>query len=224
MATEPRLLDPQELAIVAKLSRETRQWSQEQLAELSGLSVRTIQRVERGQPADLHTRRALARAFRFDDIDAFNKPFAIPTQEEQKAEREKFDREHVILAALPLVSGRQLAKLAEEHEADVCKPGVDLERRADEEFAALVDELREYRDCAELYSEVQKFEIYDSFQQRLERLKSMGVSLCHATRPMQWPAIGSTQEPLSLRALYLVAFPLGEEPKQFATPRSVAIG
>ena len=38
--------------IVRKL-RIQRGWSQEQLAELTGLSVRTIQRVERGQSAGL---------------------------------------------------------------------------------------------------------------------------------------------------------------------------
>ncbi len=38
--------------LVQKL-RLQRGWSQEQLAELSGLSVRTIQRLERGQPASV---------------------------------------------------------------------------------------------------------------------------------------------------------------------------
>ena len=210
--------------MVARLFREMRQWSQEQLAELSGLSVRTIQRVERGQPADLDTRRAMARAFQFDDIDTFNKPFAIPTPEEQQVEKEKFERENVMLDALPLASGKQLAQLAEEHQLDLCTPGFDLARQADEEFAALVDELHDYRDCAELYSEVQKFEIYDSFQKRIDDLRVMGVSLCHATRRIQYKARALDAEPLRMRALYLVAFPLGQEPKQFATPRSMAIG
>lgn len=35
--------------IIRKL-RLQRGWSQEQLAELTGLSTRTIQRIERGQP------------------------------------------------------------------------------------------------------------------------------------------------------------------------------
>lgn len=48
--------------IVRKL-RLQRAWSQEQLAELSGLSVRTIQRLERGQAAGLETYRSLASVF-----------------------------------------------------------------------------------------------------------------------------------------------------------------
>ena len=38
-------------------------WSQEQLAELSGLSVRTIQRIERGQSAGIESLKSLAAVF-----------------------------------------------------------------------------------------------------------------------------------------------------------------
>jgi len=40
--------------LIQKL-RLQRGWSQEQLATISGLSTRTIQRLERGQPASLET-------------------------------------------------------------------------------------------------------------------------------------------------------------------------
>ena len=55
-------IDP---ATVRRL-REQRAWSQEQLAELAGLSVRTVQRVETGNGASLETRMALAAAFGVD--------------------------------------------------------------------------------------------------------------------------------------------------------------
>jgi len=38
-------------------------WSQEQLAELSGLSIRTIQRIERGQKPSLESLKSLAAVF-----------------------------------------------------------------------------------------------------------------------------------------------------------------
>ncbi|QIL21822.1 helix-turn-helix domain-containing protein [Thermomonas sp. HDW16] len=41
-------------------------WSQQQLAELSGLSVRTIQRIERGMPASTETLKSLASIFEID--------------------------------------------------------------------------------------------------------------------------------------------------------------
>ncbi len=41
-------------------------WSQEQLAELTGLNVRTIQRLERGQKPGMESARALAAVFELD--------------------------------------------------------------------------------------------------------------------------------------------------------------
>lgn len=46
-----------------KKLREDRGWSQEQLAEISGISVRTIQRIESGQRASLETLKCLAAVF-----------------------------------------------------------------------------------------------------------------------------------------------------------------
>lgn len=54
--------------IVRKL-RLQRGWSQEQLAELSGLSVRTIQRIERGQNAGLESLKSLAAVFELEVSD-----------------------------------------------------------------------------------------------------------------------------------------------------------
>ena len=51
--------------LVQKL-RLQRGWSQEQLAELSGLSVRTVQRIERGLPASNETLKSLASVFEID--------------------------------------------------------------------------------------------------------------------------------------------------------------
>jgi transcriptional regulator with XRE-family HTH domain len=51
--------------IVRKLRLE-RGWSQEQLAEFSGISVRTIQRMERGKRVGLETLKCLAAVFETD--------------------------------------------------------------------------------------------------------------------------------------------------------------
>ncbi|WP_376778826.1 helix-turn-helix domain-containing protein [Serratia fonticola] len=219
-----RLLTPAELAICIKLFREMRQWSQEQLAEISGLNVRTIQRVEQGLSASLDTRRALAGAFEFEDIDALNKPFTIPSEEELKVEKEKFDREHVTLTAIPLTTGKQLAKLVETCTMDLSETAFELAREADEVFAALVDYFRGYRDCADMYSEMQKFEVYDEMQSYIDALKTLGVSLRYAERKMQvkWGS-ETDSKPMPVNVLYVVCFPLGKEPEQFAAPKSGGI-
>ncbi|WCM85463.1 helix-turn-helix transcriptional regulator [Acidovorax sp. NCPPB 3859] len=221
---QTRLLTSAELASCIRIFREMRQWSQEQLAAISGLNVRTVQRVEQGLSASLDTRRALARAFEFEDIDALNKPFTIPSKKELKAAKENFDREHVTLTAIPLTTGKQLAKLAEICSMDLSEPGFELTREADKTFAALVDYFRDYRDCADAYSETQKFEVYDEMQSYIDALKTLGVSLRYAERKIQvkWGA-ELDSKPMPVNVLYVVAFPLGKEPEQFATPKSGGI-
>ncbi len=48
--------------VVRKL-RIQRGWSQDQLAQFSGLSIRTIQRIERGKTAGLESLKSLAAVF-----------------------------------------------------------------------------------------------------------------------------------------------------------------
>lgn len=52
--------------MIVKKLRTQRNWSQEQLAEFCGLSVRTIQRVESGSSASIETLKSLASVFEVD--------------------------------------------------------------------------------------------------------------------------------------------------------------
>jgi|SRR5690554_4179127 len=74
--------------IVRKL-RLQRGWSQDQLAQMSGLSIRTIQRIERGQNPGLDSLRSLAAVFEVDISDLQEEqPMANETSftyEEQQA-------------------------------------------------------------------------------------------------------------------------------------------
>ncbi len=65
--------------IVRKL-RTKRSWSQEQLADFSGLNVRTIQRVEKGQKASLETLKCLASVFEVD-IDTLTEEITVINKE-----------------------------------------------------------------------------------------------------------------------------------------------
>ena len=51
--------------LIQKL-RLKRGWSQQQLAQASGLSTRTIQRVEAGHPASVETLKSIAAVFEVD--------------------------------------------------------------------------------------------------------------------------------------------------------------
>jgi transcriptional regulator with XRE-family HTH domain len=84
--------------LIQKL-RLKRGWSQEQLAKASGLNVRTIQRIEAGQPASTETLKSIAAVFEVDfstlnQETVMNATTAEPVANHQdQLEREAF--EHV---------------------------------------------------------------------------------------------------------------------------------
>ncbi|WP_318468448.1 2TM domain-containing protein [Photobacterium leiognathi] len=76
--------------IIRKL-RLQRGWSQEQLSQLSGLSIRTIQRIEQGQKAGLESLKSLAAVFEIQVSDLqmeppMNKEITITEDENQALE------------------------------------------------------------------------------------------------------------------------------------------
>jgi len=220
--TPSHLLTPAEIGACIRRFRQSRHWSQEQLAEISGLNVRTVQRVEQGDSASFDTRRALARAFDFNDIDALNKPFSLPTEEELHAAQAQFERDYITLAVAPLATGRELAGLVVSCDMDLSEPAFELPREAATVFAALVDYYREYRDCHDLYSEIDKLDVYDELQQHIEALRELGVSLSHGQRTVGI-RMGSGA-PMDATVLYVVAFRRGHEPEQIVTPKAARIG
>lgn len=218
---QARLLTLEELAIVVRLMREALQWSQETLAELAGIHPRTIQRVENAKSASFDTRRALARAFEFEDIDAFNKPFTIPTAEEIQAEKERIERDYVTVPAHPITTGYQLAQLAEASTLDVIQPGFQISRDAHEVFAALTDYFHEYRDCASDYPARDKLAIYDELQEMIDDLHKHQVAVHYATRDVYLRTRGEQPglEPMKAQITYLIAFERGKAPEQFSVQK-----
>ena len=63
--------------------RLERHWSQEQLAEMSGLSLRTIQRIENGENASLESLKALASVFETDIADSDKEEELAQARKEQ---------------------------------------------------------------------------------------------------------------------------------------------
>lgn len=219
---KPRLLTHVELGAFIKIYREMRQWSQETLSALSGLSTRTIQRTERGDPSAPDTRRALARAFEFEDIDIFNKPMQIPTDDELAAERKRIEEEYLTINATTLSSGKVLAQYAEVARMDMTSERDELSGEAAATFAQLTDYMRDYRDVATDYSAIAKLDIHAELQEIIDRLSSLGVTIVAATRKIR--IIGRNWEdktPWDCDLLYMVACKKGNEPSTLIVPKKV---
>ena len=71
-------------------------WSQQQLAEASGLSVRTVQRIEAGYPASTESLKSLAAVFEVDfstlNPEQNMSPTASSLSEQQEQEAFKYVR------------------------------------------------------------------------------------------------------------------------------------
>jgi transcriptional regulator with XRE-family HTH domain len=74
--------------LIQKL-RLKRGWSQQQLADASGLSVRTIQRLENGQPASTESLKCLAAVFEVD-LSTLQVPEATMDTNTDRQEAEAF--------------------------------------------------------------------------------------------------------------------------------------
>jgi transcriptional regulator with XRE-family HTH domain len=64
-------------------------WSQQQLADFSGLSVRTVQRLEAGQPASTETLKSLAAVFEVDFASLNPEPSMTTATAPNTSEREE---------------------------------------------------------------------------------------------------------------------------------------
>ncbi len=222
--TLPRQLTPKEVALLVRTLREAHQWTQATLAEIAKVTERTVQRVEAGDPSDLHTRRALATALGCEDPDAFNRKMAIPTEDEARRLKEEFERDHLILDAAEMKTGRQLATLFESGTMDMSTPTDDMPEKAARDFAVLLDYLRDYRDIADEYGEVQKLDVYAEVQQYIDAISAAEFLIMAATRRAklvgeQW----ENKTPWEVNLVYLTTAAKGREQLKMAVPRRVQL-
>lgn len=80
--------------------------------------------------------------------------------------------------------------------------------------------LRDYRDCAELYTSTARLEVFEELQTMIERLEELGVTLRYATcSVIQNTTSDSRQEALPVGGvLYLVGFRESEAPEESSPP------
>ncbi len=217
----PRLLTSEEFGLLIFISRDGRKWSQETLAELSRLSVRTIQRIEKGEPASKDTKRALASAFGCEDLDKFDKPTKIMTAEEIAKYQKEIEKQYLTLKVTLITSGRQLAELASQMNANVFSCDAKVKGQTEIDLANLMDYVREYGESAELYSETDKLSVYSDFQELIDSLMTNEISLCFALRKGSLKNSNALNLPLNV--LYITAFNKGEEPDTFLVEKRISM-
>ena len=220
---ELRQATPMEVATVVKMFRKMRGWSQDTLATLARLEVRTVQRVERGERSSLDTKRAICAAFGLEDLDAFSRFEEMPTSSEAEKQRKEFERAHVVLDLVP-ADGRSIVALLMELSdyGALCHQGLaEMGGEAQDAFAFILDFVRDCMDIRDVASKSDMLGYGDELQRGVDALAAVGQSLFAARRRAGVVARNSGDQlgaPLPLEILYLVTAPGGSRPGQGGRP------
>lgn len=213
-----------ELAIIVHMLRSARGWTQETLAELAGVNVRTIQRVEDGQGGSGDTLRAIARAVEAEDLDFLVRPQSFPTEAGLKRRADAFEREHLMLDAAPAPTGRAVEAFMGGLNMLSCTD-TDIEDAALlEDAASLFDYLRDYLDVKAEVSHQQRLSIAADLEAIIGRLRDGGwtpfVAVRH-TKLMNDHWADKTPWPVTIG--YLTLLPKGQILAKLAVPRRIRL-
>src|SRR5262249_22531017 len=151
-------------------------WSQATLAEITRLNERTIQRVESGEPSSFDTLRAIAKAFKCDDIDVFNKPTRLANTEKLKAFWDELNKTTMIVPITRIQDARTLRTMSEAARCFAVDEFGELSTEAREAFASIVDELHEYNDFIKLYSMSERLELDREIDAHLKTIADAGAA------------------------------------------------
>lgn len=157
------------------MTRYVKGWTQEDLANASGLCVRTIQRIERGKKVTPYAKDAVFRAFGIKDKGFFEKPMQVPNIE-------KIQNELDLITLQKVSSGKQLRQMIEASHAHLFHSLQSFFVKEERVIAELKDFITNYIDCCDLYSEVAKVDADCEIQTLLDKIISPGLSIAFAMR------------------------------------------
>ncbi|WP_341991852.1 helix-turn-helix transcriptional regulator [Azorhizobium sp. AG788] len=213
-----------ELAIIVQMLRSSRGWTQETLAEIAGLSVRTVQRIEDGQGGSADTLRAVARAVEAPDMDFLIRAQQFPTEAGLKRRAEAFEREYLMLDATPAPTGRAMEAFMCSLNMLSCTDSEIEDEALLEAAASLFDYLRDYLDVKSEVSHQQRLTVATELEAIIRRLRDGGwtpfVAVRH-TKLMNDQWVEKTPWPVTIG--YLTLLPKGQANAQLAVPRRISL-
>jgi hypothetical protein len=147
----------------------------------------------------------------------------VDTAEDIAAEKQRLEKDYVGISVESPACGRSLA--AAVHGADASALHVFGEPPAEVEtaFASLVDYLRDYGDCADLYSEVQRVDVFRDLDKLLAQLaaRRFTVAVGHQEAVLATPSASSPSVPW--RVVYFACHPVGRPMTTMFVPRRVSL-
>lgn len=220
--TSPRVMNPAEIALIVRTMRTAKGLTQETLADLAGITTRSIQRLEKAEPTSIDVRRAVARALEIADLDVFNRVHDLGAYAKAADEAAKRVKNMLTLPVTVMKSGKALAELAERMTMHWANVPDDIAQEAREELASLLDYLRDYGDIHEEYSYSDKIELHDTLSGYLDRIAKLGFSVCCAERATK--VVGKNwvdKTPWPVTVVYFMVAERGKEPTSTMVPKAL---
>ncbi|GLS42875.1 hypothetical protein GCM10007884_08600 [Methylobacterium brachythecii] len=230
MIPDATTLRPEILAIWVRSIRTTMNWSQEALAAAAGVNVRTVQRVEKGEPSTINTRRALARGLGYDDFGVFDDPSFVQTVEGMldtigTASREASGRQHpdhVPVEIRPVQGGADLEQLVDRAQAIVFHCEDQAPRPARESVAAMFDLMGDLKDLWVEMSFGQRLGYRDDLARLKDEIEGHGMDLYWALRPTRLVGESWTDKtPVSTTIGYLTIVSNEKKLTSIMVPRKI---
>ncbi len=220
-------MPPKIFAIWVKTIRKASEMSQDALAAASGITERTVQRVESNGKASMTTRRCLARGLGYEDHDIFDDPTFVATAtdalneafaEYAKGAQDNYP-DHLKLAVEPVNNGAQITVLFGQCHAwaYMCDDSANVEGQ--DVSAALFDNVQDYGDIWNELPPSGRFEAQGAFTEMLEGIVGHGLCVYVAIRYAKLAPVAKGQAPMPFNIGYLIVVPAGQSPSQILVPK-----
>lgn len=231
METNTAMLPTAMLGFWVKCVRKSMNWSQEAVAEASGVTVRTVQRIEAGEPSSVSTRRSLARGLGYDNHGIFDTPdFAMSVHKilseiggaNQEAMEKQFP-DRITLPAERIKGGDALGRIADISNGLVLHMDDEISQGAKETAAALFDYLRDLSDIRDDLSFTDKLSYSQEMGTMFGDLEANGATAYSAVRKAQfvgnnWP----DKTPMAMTIVYVTVVPIGKSMTEMTVPRRLS--
>jgi transcriptional regulator with XRE-family HTH domain len=216
MTKPTTLLEPKLLAFWVRCIREGQHMSQDALAAVSGVDIRTIQRMEAGNVVSITTRRCIARGLGYENADAFDDPkFGLEVHqflEGMQAIRQKaFERQYpdrVRVKVERVLNGESLGRFADALNAVSLNADDNLSSEVKRAAAAMFDYVRDLLDVGNDASFTDKLSFNQELETMLRELEGLGAAVYSAIRSTKIASDNWTNKtPIPLAIGYLTAVP-----------------
>jgi len=188
--------------------REERHWTQEELAIISGVDARTIQRAESGQNLALETIKAIANAFE-TTVDQLSKGH-------QEAALAEFRAKYSVIDLQPVEKSADLCRLFGTHAFHFHTAGTFTEGQADA-IAELEQELKDYGDIWSDLEPLQRRQAEKHIQPLIQQMVSLDLALSAGSHSMmvkfteEVAGLKPNPKPFSWSIMYVAVVP-GQQP------------